>query len=167
MRCEEKECGGKEGWGSQSNQVVKDLVPDNADHLKRLLRGERIDQHVSMDADEVFRVENAVLVLDEDFGISGLKGWCDTGHMHFFAISCRRGTKAYLSRSVDNFCREILCFVANDLAEGVFDGWVIALDEVAVDELHCERGFACMIPISLEKSFLVAFIGIGETCRQI
>ena len=54
--------------------MIEDLIPNDPDHLKRLLRCERVDQHVSMDADEVFRVEDAVLVLDEVFGISGLRG---------------------------------------------------------------------------------------------
>jgi hypothetical protein len=33
--------------------------------------------------------------------------------------------------------------VADDLAESVFDGRVVRVDEVPVDILHCEGGFAC------------------------
>ena len=33
--------------------------------------------------------------------------------------------------------------VADDLAESVFDGRVVGVDEVPVDVLHCEGGFAC------------------------
>ena len=41
----------------------KNFVSDNLDHLKRLLRGNRVDEHVSMNSDRMARVENAVFVL--------------------------------------------------------------------------------------------------------
>jgi hypothetical protein len=43
--------------------VVEDLVADDARHFEALLAGDRVDDHVAVDADEVFRVEDAVLVL--------------------------------------------------------------------------------------------------------
>jgi hypothetical protein len=43
--------------------VVQDLVPDDLHHLKRLQRRHAVDEHVAVDADEVLRVEDAVLVL--------------------------------------------------------------------------------------------------------
>jgi hypothetical protein len=51
----------------------------------------------------------------------------------------------HLSSRVDDLCRELLAFVLNDLAEGVFDRWVVALDKVAVDKLHRKRGLACVV----------------------
>jgi len=47
-----------------------------------------------------------------------------------------------LTRGVYDFCRKILAFISNDLAERVFDCWVVAFNEVAVDELNSEGGFA-------------------------
>ena len=47
-----------------------------------------------------------------------------------------------LSRGVDHLNGEVVVAVADDLAEGVFDGWVVRVDEVAVDVLDCEGGFA-------------------------
>lgn len=37
-------------------EVVKNLVPQDTDHLKRLARGDRVDEHVAMDADEVLGI---------------------------------------------------------------------------------------------------------------
>ena len=52
--------------------------------------------------------------------------------------------QAYLAGSIDNLGRVVLRLVADHFAEGVFDGGVVALDEVAVDELDGERRLACM-----------------------
>ena len=43
--------------------MVEDLVADNARHLEALLACNRVDDHVAMDADEVLRIEDAVLIL--------------------------------------------------------------------------------------------------------
>lgn len=47
-----------------------------------------------------------------------------------------------LTRGVDDLDGEVLVAVADDFAEGVFDGGVVGVDEVAVDVLHGEGGFA-------------------------
>jgi hypothetical protein len=47
-----------------------------------------------------------------------------------------------LPRCVDDLEREVLVPVADDFAESVFDGGVVGVDEMAVDELDCEGGFA-------------------------
>ena len=44
-------------------EVVQNLFPDHSNHVEGLLRGDRVHQHVSMNADEVFRVQDAVFVL--------------------------------------------------------------------------------------------------------
>jgi hypothetical protein len=44
-------------------EVVEDLVADDTRHLEALLAGDRVDNHVTMDANEVLRVEDTVLVL--------------------------------------------------------------------------------------------------------
>ena len=46
-------------------QMVEDFVPQNAHHVEGLFGIDRVDQHVAMDADEVFRVQYTVLVLQE------------------------------------------------------------------------------------------------------
>lgn len=43
--------------------MIKDLIAYNPGHFEALLAGHRIHNHVAMDANEVFRVENAVLIL--------------------------------------------------------------------------------------------------------
>lgn len=46
-----------------TNDVVKDLLADNRYHLKRLLRRDRVHQHVAVDADEVLGVQDGVFIL--------------------------------------------------------------------------------------------------------
>lgn len=49
----------------------------------------------------------------------------------------------YLAGGIDDLGSIIYAFVADDFAEGILDRGIIALDEVAVDELHGERRFTC------------------------
>ena len=49
----------------------------------------------------------------------------------------------YLSGRVNKLRREVLVLVPNDLAERVLNGGIVAVDKVAVHELHRETGFAC------------------------
>lgn len=53
--------------------MVEYLVPQDADHLKGLPRGHGVDEHVAMDADKVFGVEDAVFVLKASSSQVG--GW--------------------------------------------------------------------------------------------
>jgi hypothetical protein len=46
-------------------KVIENLVTNDARHFKALLAGDRVDNHVAMDADEMFRVEDTVLILNE------------------------------------------------------------------------------------------------------
>lgn len=48
-----------------------------------------------------------------------------------------------LTSGIDDLDGEILVAIADDLTEGVFDGRVIGVDEVAIDVLYGKRGFAC------------------------
>jgi hypothetical protein len=97
------------GIRGKTYEVVQNLVPDDAHHLKALLAADRVDDHVAVDADKVLRVEDAVLVL---------------------------------AGGVDHLDGEVVVAVADDFAEGVFDGRVVRVDKVAVDVLDCEGGFA-------------------------
>lgn len=47
----------------ETHEVVQNLIPNNLDHLERGQRRDAVDEHVAVDADEVLRVEDAVLVL--------------------------------------------------------------------------------------------------------
>ena len=47
-----------------THKMVKDLVSNDLDHIEGLLRCDRIDQHVAMDANEMFRIHDAVLILE-------------------------------------------------------------------------------------------------------
>lgn len=49
--------------------MIENLVSNYADHFEGLLGGDRVNQHVAMNADEVLRVEYAVLVLQERVSI--------------------------------------------------------------------------------------------------
>lgn len=43
--------------------MVEDLISDNSEHFKGLAGRDGVDDHVAVDADEVFRVEDAVFIL--------------------------------------------------------------------------------------------------------
>ena len=51
--------------------------------------------------------------------------------------------RGYLAGGVDDFGSVVVVLVFDDAREGVFDGGVVRLDEVTVDELYSEGGFAC------------------------
>jgi hypothetical protein len=61
-----------EGIFGGAYEVVEDLVADDACHFEALLAGDRVDDQVAVDADEVLRVKNAVLILQEAHVVSGL-----------------------------------------------------------------------------------------------
>ena len=115
--------------------MVENLVPQDPNHVIRLLRRDRVDQHVTMNADEVFGVQDAVFVLRGTSGDRSLQQ-AALGHRH-------PGLSAYLTRRVDYFSREVFTSVLDDFAEGVLNRRVIALHKVSVHELHRQRGFAC------------------------
>lgn len=48
----------------------------------------------------------------------------------------------YLTCGVDDLRREILTTVLDDLAECILDGGIVAVHEMFIHVLHCERGFA-------------------------
>ena len=43
--------------------MVQDLVANDLHHLEALGRGDRVHEHVAMNADKVLRVQDAVLIL--------------------------------------------------------------------------------------------------------
>jgi len=45
------------------SEVVEDLVTNNTRHLETLLACDGVDDHIAMDANEVLRVKNAILIL--------------------------------------------------------------------------------------------------------
>jgi len=45
--------------------------------------------------------------------------------------------KMYLACCIDNLSREVLAFVSYHLTKSIFDGGIVALNEVAVNELDC------------------------------
>lgn len=49
--------------GGESYKMIQNLVADDFDHLKRLLRGHGVNQHVPVDTNRVARVKDAVFVL--------------------------------------------------------------------------------------------------------
>jgi hypothetical protein len=65
-------------------EVVQNLVADDARHFEALLAGDRVDDHVAVDADEVFRVEYAVFILDGGESVSRrpVLGWASANAIH-------------------------------------------------------------------------------------
>ena len=45
------------------HQMIQNLVPDHPDHLKRRARGHGIHNHIAMDTDAVFGVQDTVFIL--------------------------------------------------------------------------------------------------------
>ena len=43
--------------------MIENLVTYNANHLERCVRVERIDEHVAVDTDEMFRVHDRIFIL--------------------------------------------------------------------------------------------------------
>lgn len=111
--------------------MVEDLVANDAHHLKRLLRADRVDKHVAVDANEVLGIENRVFILLRQPLVSLVSSLSSSARL------------AYLAGSVDDLGRVVLALDRNLFAEGVFNGRIVAFDKVAIDKLHCERGFAC------------------------
>lgn len=50
---------------------------------------------------------------------------------------------AHLSRRIDNVELEILSFVLDRLLKSILNSRVVRIDEMRVDELDRQRGFAC------------------------
>ena len=67
-----------------------------------------------------------------------------------------------LAGGVDDLDGEVLVAVADDFAEGVLDGGVVGVDEVAVDVLDCEGGFAWDAVCVSEGILLSGSGGEGE-----
>lgn len=59
--------------------------------------------------------------------------------------------KTHLAGGIDDLRGELLALVLDDLAEGVFNCRVVALDKVAVDKLDCKRGLACVVASVLQS----------------
>ena len=49
---------------------------------------------------------------------------------------------AYLARCINYLRSKILTAMFDDFGEVVFNGGIVAIDKVSLDELHRERGFA-------------------------
>jgi hypothetical protein len=105
------------------------LISNDSHHFKGLLGADRVDHHVAVDSNKVFRLQNAVLVL--------------LRVQHPMPIVSMVSIESYLSRSINNLGSKVLALIPDDFAKGVLDGWVIALDEVAVYKLDGKRRLAC------------------------
>lgn len=44
--------------------MIEDFVPQDAYHIKRLLRCDRVDQHVAMNTNKMLGIQDAVFVLE-------------------------------------------------------------------------------------------------------
>lgn len=91
-----------------------------------------------MDPNEVLRVQNGVLILPH---ASSQPSIFETQ----IASPCDRALlgkiSTHLPSSIDDLSGVVLALVLDDFAEGILDGGVVAFYEMAIHELHRERGF--------------------------
>lgn len=90
-------------------QVVQNLVMDDIDHVKGLLRGDRVYEHIPMDPNKVLRVEHAVLIL----------------RVYLVLDACPSTWSTDLALCINNLSQEGLAFILDLMAECVLDGWVV------------------------------------------
>lgn len=57
-----------------------------------------------------------------------------------------------LASSIDNFSGKILALILYRFTECILDRWIVAVDEVAIDELNRKRGFTCITVRYLSSS---------------
>ena len=50
----------RDGFGSG---IIQDFVMDSLDHVERVARGDRVYEHVTVNADGMFRIEDGIFVL--------------------------------------------------------------------------------------------------------
>jgi hypothetical protein len=142
-------------------EVIEDLVPNDARHLEALLRSNRVDNHVAVDANEMLGVEDTVLVLWRDISSANSsrrpKGRMDVpaciewvqhvmvGYGDARRDAGRKKSSKYLARRIDNFRCKVLVLIPDHLTEGVLNCRIIAVDKVAIDKLHCQTRLACCV----------------------
>lgn len=122
--------------------MVEYLIAQNPNHFKGLLRCHRVDEHVAMDTNEVLGVQDAVFILKHRpaWGLSvsqvraGRSLYCTKPRWG----GGGRFNNKYLPSRVDYFGRKFLAPVFNHTTEGILDGRVITLHEMALDELYRE-----------------------------
>ena len=112
------------------------------------------------------RVKNAVLILGSNSQVSGVPffvtvkpKWesrrglvvactmhCESGVWSWGRLRGGAGRKenlTYLSGCIDNLGGIVLVLVLDHFAKSVLNGGIVAVDEVAVDELHRHTRLAC------------------------
>jgi hypothetical protein len=57
----------------------------------------------------------------------------------------RKKSSKYLACSIDNLRRKVLVLITNHLAKGILNRRIIAVDKVAIDELHRQTRLACAV----------------------
>lgn len=95
-----------------------------------------------MNAYEVLGIEYAVFILEES---RDKLDWSIAAADRFGSVEIWQShdkMSAYLTRRVNYLRREILTAVLDDFAERILDSGIVAVHEVSIHELHCERGFA-------------------------
>jgi hypothetical protein len=142
-------------------KVVQDLVTDDACHFVALFAGDRVDNDVAMNTNEMFRIEDAVLILEGDGVVSqntpksSVKS--DIGahkkpvHGSCVWVGCgdarrdagRKKSSKYLSSGINDLGRKVLVLIPDHLAECILNSGIVAVDKVAVDKLHRHTRFAC------------------------
>jgi hypothetical protein len=76
---------------------------------------------------------------------SGGVGACSGGAWRSRRDAGRKKSSKYLACGIDNLRCKVLVFIANHLAKGILYRRIIAVDKVAIDELHRQTRLACAV----------------------
>ena len=109
---------------------VDNLVIYDLDHVEGFPGRDRVDEDEAVDSDGMFGIQNRVLVLVMR-GVSMLRASKVEGRGWWRW----RIVETYLTGSVNDVALVLGALVVYTLGEGAFDGRVIGIDKVVVDEL--------------------------------
>ena len=121
-------------WYRAHAAEADNLVVYDLDHFEGFPRGDRVHENEAVDSNGVFGIQYRVLIL----ATKGVSPW---------RASNRNGRRwrrwrvvgTDLTGSVDDVALVLGTLVVDALGEGAFDGGVVGLDEVVVDELDDQR----------------------------
>ena len=80
--------------------------------------------------------------------------------MDLAAGAGRKQNLTYLASSIDNLSSKVLVLPLDHLAECVLDSRIVAVDKVAVDELHRHTGLACTVLVSYIRAMNVQSVHV-------
>ena len=86
--------------------MVENLIPNDPDHVEGLLGGNRVDEDVAMNTDEMLRVQDAILIL-----VFPLESAAQLRYDRGDNVARETERPSDLPRSINDFGGEVLSFV--------------------------------------------------------